>query len=124
MLTERPDVTIDPAPKAKIPTGETDLRALLSELEAASVKMPAGLVSRAVDTILALAGERDQADRRAGASEREKAAMEERERRANAWLLGAKEAAGYDSNVSFDRVWEETLVKARLMDSSPRMRSS
>lgn len=106
-------MTIDPAPMRRLPTAEADLRALLAELQASSTNMPADLARKAVEAIQALAVERDEADRRAGASERQKAAMEERERRASAWLLGAKEEAGYDSNVSFDRVWAETLAKAR-----------
>lgn len=106
-------MTIDPAPRPNAPTTEGDLRDLLSELEAASVNMPPDLARKAVETIQALASERDEADRRAGASERQKAHLEEGERRANSWLMQAKEDAGYDNNVSFDQVWEETLAKAR-----------
>ncbi|WP_173050016.1 hypothetical protein [Bosea sp. ANAM02] len=106
-------MTIDPAPRPKAPTAECELSALLRELEGASASMPEDLANRAIETIRALAAERDEADRRAGASERQKAHLEEGERRANSWLMQAKEDAGYDNNVSFDQVWEETLAKAR-----------
>lgn len=58
-----------------------------------------------------------EADRRAGAAEREKEQYRESNIARSDWLWRAKREAGYDSNVSFDIVWAETLAKARLADS-------
>ena len=81
------------------------------------------LLTRVTETIKALAAERDEADRRAGASERQKQSLEDRERRANNWLMKAKEQAGFDSSVSFERVWDETLAKAQGAPIAPALAS-
>ena len=56
--------------------------------------------------------ERDEADRRAGAAERELASLKEDARKERWWLEDAKRARGYDIGVSFDTVWAETCAKA------------
>lgn len=64
----------------------------------------------------AVAAERDEADRRAGAAERRLGHLEEAERKTQRWLAERKEELGYDLGVSFDTVWAETLAKARQWD--------
>ena len=71
----------------------TDLSALLSQNEA-------------------LRSERDEADRRAGAAERQLADRNDNIMRREQWLRSAKEQRGYDRNTSFDRVWAETCTLA------------
>lgn len=66
----------------------------------------------------AVAGERDEADRRAGAAERRLGHLEETERKAQRWLEERKEELGYEPGVSFDTVWAETRAKARLWDEA------
>jgi hypothetical protein len=65
---------------------------------------------QAIAAIDAVRCERDEADRRAGAAERRIVHLEEAAAARAAWLSRAKRAAGYDDNVSFDRVWEEALA--------------
>lgn len=62
--------------------------------------------------------ERDEADRRAGAAEREAERDREDARARSAWLHQAKGQAGYSTNVSFDKVWAETLEKAARADTA------
>ena len=62
--------------------------------------------------IAAAEAERDEADRRAGAAEREMERLKESARRRNGWLSRAKQERGYDDTVSFDVVWKETCDKA------------
>ncbi len=62
--------------------------------------------------IATLTAERDEADRRAGAAEREMASLKEEARKRRWWLDSAKEARGYGMYVTFDRVWAETCAKA------------
>jgi chromosome segregation ATPase len=74
-----------------------------------------------VDEVLAaeierLTKERDEADRRAGASERRIADLQDTVIRRNDWLHKAKVEAGYHDNVSFDVVWNETLAKAKEVE--------
>lgn len=57
--------------------------------------------------------DRDEADRRAGAAERLRAYAEDTTARRQAWLKKAKAEAGYEDGVSFDRVWDETLARAK-----------
>lgn len=59
--------------------------------------------------------ERDEADRRAGAAERNLRYLQEDKYARTCWLDKAKRAAGYHTNVSFDVVWDAAL-KA-LLDS-------
>jgi len=61
--------------------------------------------------------ERDEADRRAGAAEREMASLKDDLYRLNNWRERQKEAAGYHRNTSFDIVWAETLSKAKDSDA-------
>lgn len=60
----------------------------------------------------ALEAERDEADRRAGASERRQEELQDSANKRSQWLSQAKREAGYDDNVSFDVVWSETLALA------------
>lgn len=54
-----------------------------------------------------------EADRRAGAAERKNAGLQDTIDRANNSRDKQKAEAGYDRNVSFDRVWDEILAKAQ-----------
>lgn len=63
-----------------------------------------------------LEAERDEADRRAGAAERQLERYREQDFHHTLWNDKAKEEAGYHRNVSFDVVWKETLEKARKWD--------
>jgi hypothetical protein len=56
--------------------------------------------------------ERDEADRRAGAAERDNAYLRDGAERRAQWLSEAKAEAGYNDSVSFDVVWQETRAKA------------
>lgn len=53
--------------------------------------------------------ERDEADRRAGAAERELEFEKDSSSRRASWLRTAKQQWGVHENVSFDVVWEEAL---------------
>jgi hypothetical protein len=53
-----------------------------------------------------------EADRRAGAAERENAGLRDTINRNRDWLARAKKEAGYRDSVSFDVVWAETLKLA------------
>ncbi|EQB13271.1 hypothetical protein [Sphingobium lactosutens] len=61
------------------------------------------------DTIESLRAERDDADRRAGAAEREMESLKASIAARKAWLAKAKRDAGFSDNTSFDRVWEQAL---------------
>lgn len=97
--------------------GEPDLVAQRRIIEA----MASGLEGRpyrdaeireCIDARERMKAERDEADRRAGAAERELAGVEEQERRRDSWLAEAKARFGYyDPDVSFDWVWEAVLSK-------------
>jgi hypothetical protein len=54
--------------------------------------------------------ERDEADRRAGAAERELADLKDRQMKADMWEEEAKAAAGYHRYDTFDDVWAEALA--------------
>lgn len=56
--------------------------------------------------------ERDEADRRAGAAERENAHLREANAKRAKWLRDAKDARGYSDNTSFDTVWADTCALA------------
>ena len=60
--------------------------------------------------------ERDEADRRAGAAERQMEYLKDTASRRDAWMSRAKRDAEYDDNVSFDQVWEEALKALRARD--------
>jgi outer membrane murein-binding lipoprotein Lpp len=62
-----------------------------------------------------LQAERDDADRRAGAAERENAHLRDSEAMRNSWFAMAKEDAGYGINTSFDVVWIGTMAKVRTL---------
>ncbi|GJD65134.1 hypothetical protein [Methylobacterium frigidaeris] len=68
-----------------------------------------------------LMAERDEADRRAGAAEREMASLKEEARKRRWWLDDAKRSRGYSMNTSFDVVWAETCAKA---DEADRLREA
>jgi hypothetical protein len=59
--------------------------------------------------LLAVAVERDDADRRAGAAERNLEYHKKAYVARNEWLAKAKRDAGYSENESFDVVWEAAL---------------
>jgi hypothetical protein len=66
--------------------------------------------------------ERDDADRRAGAAERQMVELKDSAAKRRDWLDRAKEAAGFHRNVSFDRVWEQALpllLAARQQQPQP-----
>lgn len=56
----------------------------------------------------------NEADRRAGAAERQMEDLKEAAAKRSNWLYKAKQEAGYDSSISFDIVWAETLALAKL----------
>lgn len=64
------------------------------------------------DTLVKLSVELAEADRRAGAAERKAASLQKSYVARQDWLRKAKEEAGYDSSVSFDIVWRDTLKKS------------
>lgn len=63
-----------------------------------------------VSEVERLRAERDEADRRAGAAEREKESLAEACHARQSWLDKAKDQWGVDRNVSFDVVWAEALA--------------
>ena len=65
-----------------------------------------------------LEGERDEADRRAGAAERLASSSSETIQAFRACRDKQKESAGYQRNVSFDIVWAETLAKANRAEAA------
>ncbi len=70
-------------------------------------------VAAVYDSIHALTAERDEADRRAGAAERQIERFREQDYKHTLWNDKAKAEAGYPRNTSFDIVWKETLKKAK-----------
>lgn len=60
-----------------------------------------------------LRAERDEADRRAGAAERELEHSEAAFKSMTNWTATAREQAGFGRNTSFDIVWAQTLDKAK-----------
>jgi Lar family restriction alleviation protein len=62
------------------------------------------------ELLASMKAERDEADRRAGAAERELADLKDRQWKVDLWMEKAKEAIGYDRNASFDDVWAEALA--------------
>lgn len=83
-----------------------------SEPETTGYLGPVGSEIASIDLQAArlLTHERDEADRRAGAAEREKVYFVNSYKRQQEWLDEAKQAAGYHVNVSFDDVWAEALA--------------
>jgi hypothetical protein len=70
-----------------------------------------------VDLHAAVVAERDEADRRAGAAERELGWLKDESRARNQWLSDAKKKAGYEDYISFDQVFEDLLAaKAKLTE--------
>lgn len=71
--------------------------------------------STAVFVIEQLRAERDEADKRAGAAERNAEQLADERRAREAWLTKAKAAWGVDDRVSFDVVWAQALeARAQL----------
>ena len=62
--------------------------------------------------------ERDEADRRAGAAERDMERLKESAAARAQWLSRAKGQRGYDDHISFDHVWKDTCEAA---DASGRL---
>lgn len=62
------------------------------------------------DVHQAVVAERDEADRRAGAAERELGWLKDESRSRNQWLSEAKRKAGCEDHISFDRVFEDLLA--------------
>ena len=60
--------------------------------------------------------ERDEADRRAGAAERNMEELKDSKFRRERWLDKAKNDWGVNHRVSFDMVWEEALAARRERD--------
>jgi hypothetical protein len=54
-----------------------------------------------------------ESDRKIGMLQRSVDFYEGKDRKRNSWLYKAKLQAGYDAGVSFDRVWSETLDRAK-----------
>lgn len=61
--------------------------------------------------------ERDEADRRAGAAERELADANDSIGKRKRWLRDAKRDAGYHDNTSFDVVWVDALAALKASKS-------
>src|SRR4051794_24288642 len=53
--------------------------------------------------------QRDEADRRAGAAERNVERLDDSVSKHSSWLSKAKREAGYPDNISFDVVWSDAL---------------
>lgn len=77
----------------------------------------------AVEDYEQLRAERDEADRRAGAAERNAEQLADERRAREAWKTKAKAAWGVDDRVSFDVVWAQALearaqlkVQYRILD--------
>lgn len=81
---------------------------------------PESAVKRLSQMVETLRAERDEADRRAGAAERQGASLQDDSMRRTSWLSKAKDQAGYHSNVSFDVVWAEVLEKSKKWDALQR----
>lgn len=64
-------------------------------------------ISKTLEAIDELTEERDEADRRAGAAERQLERYRDWERKHKLWLTEAKESLGYTDRMSFDIVWAE-----------------
>ena len=64
------------------------------------------------ETIRKLRADLAEADRRAGAAERENAQLRESEAKRHWWLSKAKEEAGFTDRDSFDDVWAHVLQLA------------
>lgn len=67
--------------------------------------------------------ERDEADRRAGAAERKLEHLEDRQRKADAWMRERKAEVGISENAPFDDAWA-TLAseRAALKSENERLR--
>ncbi len=52
----------------------------------------------------------NEADRRAGAAERQLESERDTNQRRDSWMRTAKQEAGYGNNTSFDVVWAEALA--------------
>jgi hypothetical protein len=87
--------------RLKRPTGKEQLDFLAAENK--ELRQRNGLLA-------AIEYERDEADRRAGAAERELADLKDRQLKADMWMEEAKAAAGYHRNDTFDDVWAEALT--------------
>ena len=88
------------------------ISALLRELTfaSASTSLDAELLGRCEAAIRALAADRDEADRSAGEITRWAAHLEEKNRRRELWLAGAKRDAGFRRSANFDAiVWPAVL---------------
>lgn len=73
------------------------------------------------DLHAAVVEERDEADRRAGAAERELGWLKDESRSRGQWLSEAKKKAGYEDHISFDRVFEDLLAaKEKLTELEKR----
>jgi hypothetical protein len=69
-----------------------------------------------------LLAELDEADRRAGAAERQNEYLQDSQSRRTQWLDKAKNDAGYHRNVSFDDVWREALTALKARRDSDALR--
>jgi DNA-binding protein H-NS len=67
-------------------------------------------ITRLENAVRTVTRERDEADRRAGAAERQLANASADLQRLTDWRDKQKEAAGYHRNISFDVVWQEALT--------------
>ena len=86
-----------------------DVLTRIADIRNGSASPDMATLEKAELAIKALIAERDEADRRAGAAERQREySQESNNARAN-WLHRAKRQWGVDDNVSFDVVWAEAL---------------
>lgn len=68
--------------------------------------------------LAAAKAERDEADRRAGAAERQLEHANDNIRARTRWLDQAKDDAGFHRNVSFDKVWAAALAAYKVAIAS------
>lgn len=90
-----------------------ELMKALAKYYGVTVGYLAGEEGSLSENVNQLKNDLDEADRRAGAAERENARLKESAIRRSEWLRKAKAEAGYDDTVSFGEVWAEALSALR-----------
>ena len=108
---------VDPKPDALQRAGLTAIRlAREGDTKAAEV------IRAQADHIASLEAERDEADRRAGAAEREMQTLKDTIARLNSVRSKQKRDWGVDDNTSFDVIWNEALaLKAQLSQAKKEL---
>ena len=90
-----------------------------------SITRPAlDAVSRMSEKLERVTKERDDADRRAGAANREVEDLQDSQHRRTRWLDTAKEQWGVHHNISFDVVWDEALKNKSELERASAERDS